>query len=113
MLHIGARASIERAFGRAEIGPADEVPLPLLGAMISCLLGMHLPGPGTNYLKQDLRVLRPAPPGVPIIAEVEVTRLRPASCLVDLAVSCRLGDGTLLCEGRALVAARDVAGAFG
>jgi len=84
------------------------VPEPLIGALFSYLLGVHLPGSGTNYLKQSLTFLAPAPLNLPLTARVEITRLRPEKHLVDLATTCRLPDGTLVCEGRALVLAKDV-----
>ncbi|MFN3953295.1 MAG: phosphate acetyltransferase [Pararhodobacter sp.] len=84
------------------------VPEPLIGALFSYLLGVHLPGFGTNYLKQEMRFPAPAPLDTPLTARVEITRLRPQKHLVDLATTCRLADGTLVCEGRALVLARDV-----
>jgi 3-hydroxybutyryl-CoA dehydratase len=85
------------------------VPEPLIGALFSYLLGVQLPGFGTNYLKQEMRFLAPAAPGSALTARVEVTRLRPEKHLVDLATTCRDGDGRLICEGRALVLVRDVA----
>ena len=39
----------------------DRVPEPLIGALFSYLLGVKLPGRGTNYLKQDTRFHRLAP----------------------------------------------------
>ena len=60
-------------------------------------------------LDQTLRLLAPAPVGQPLTARVTITRLRPEKHLVDLATTCHAADGTLICEGRALVLARDVA----
>lgn len=88
--------------------PGDAVPEPLIAALFSYLLGVELPGSGTNYLKQSLRFTAPAPIGEALTARVEITRLRPEKQLVDLATTCRRADGTLVCEGRALVLARDV-----
>lgn len=107
----GDHAETTRMFSRADLaafgafagGEYDAVPDPLIAALFSYLLGVRLPGSGTNYLKQDLRFHHKAPVGVPLTARVEVTRLRPDKNLVDLATTCRLGDGTLICEGRALV----------
>lgn len=86
----------------------DIVPEPLIGGLFSYLLGVDLPGFGTNYLKQELEFERPAPIGVPLIARVEITRLRPDKHLVDLATTCRDENGTAYCRGRALVLAKDV-----
>ncbi len=110
----GDRASIRQSFTHADLDAltrltgADHpghVPLPLIAAMISRLLGTQLPGPGTNYLKQELQILADVPVGAEVTAEVEVTRLRADRRLVDLWASCRLADGTLVLEGRTLVRA--------
>jgi acyl dehydratase len=85
-------------------GAAGEM---LVCAMWSTLLGVHLPGPGTNYLKQESRFLAPIPADAMLTAEVTITRIRADKGLVDLATRCTGPDGTLLAEGRALVQARD------
>ena len=114
----GDHAAITRRFTERDIAefaalsgasPAEGVPEPLIAALFSRVLGVDLPGPGTNYLKQTLRLLAPAPVGQPLTARVTITRLRPEKHLVDLATTCHAADGTLICEGRALVLARDVA----
>lgn len=81
----------------------DAVPEPLLAALFSYLLGVKLPGPGTNYLKQELAFPAPAPLGAEITASVAVTRLRPEKRIVDLWAEARLADGTVVAEGRSLV----------
>ena len=88
------------------------VPEALINSLFSCLLGVDLPGRGTNYLKQETRFLVDAPLGETLTATVEITRLRPDKHLVDLATTCTTQDGRTVAEGRALVLARDVAGAF-
>ena len=117
MMQFGDHVEITRRYEPADLAAHAElgggaagghVPEPLIAALFSYLLGMRLPGPGTNYLKQDLRFHAPAPTGTDLTARVEITRLRPEKHLVDLATTCRLPDGTLICEGRALVLARDV-----
>lgn len=82
---------------------ADTIPEPLINSMFSDLLGMSLPGPGTNYLKQETRFPGQARPGEALSASVEITRLRPEKHLVDLATHCVGADGRLIAEGRALV----------
>lgn len=89
-------------------GQGSHVPEPLVAALFSYLLGVKLPGPGTNYLKQSLEFKSHAPANNALTARVEITRLRPEKHLVDLATTCHSADGTLICEGRALVLARDV-----
>jgi phosphate acetyltransferase len=42
------------------------------GALISAVLGTRLPGPGTIYLEQQLRFVRPVHPGDRLTVEVQV-----------------------------------------
>lgn len=116
-MKVGDFAEVTRSYGRGDIATfaelaggkaADHVPEPLIGALFSYLLGVELPGFGTNYLKQEMRFIEPAPLDVTLTARVEITRLRPDKHLVDLAATCRTADGTLVCEGRSLVLAKDV-----
>jgi 3-hydroxybutyryl-CoA dehydratase len=81
----------------------EQVPEPLIGALFSYLLGVKLPGMGTNYLKQETRFTATAKTGEPLTARVEITRLRPDKQLADLATTCRQGNGQIIAEGRALV----------
>lgn len=119
-LEVGAFAEVSRAYAPEDLaafaalsgagGAPERVPEPLIAALFSYLLGVKLPGPGTNYLKQEMRFLAPAPAGETLTARVEITRLRPEKALVDLRAECRTASGTLICEGRSLVLARDVGG---
>ena len=111
-LRLGEAAELARRFGAADVAehaalcgdePGDTVPPALVGALLSCLLGVHLPGPGTNYLKQSTRFHRDPRVDETVIARVQVTRLRPEKSLVDLATTCLGEDGRVLAEGRALV----------
>jgi acyl dehydratase len=118
----GEAAELARAFSGSDVDalvslggarPSDgSVPIPLIGALFSYLLGVRLPGRGTNYLKQQTRYLAPAPLDRPLTARVAITRKRPDKQLIDLSTTCRDAAGSLICEGRALVHAGDVAGAF-
>lgn len=121
-LREGQSAETRRSFTRADVealqaltgapDSGDAVPEALVNGLFSYLLGVHLPGQGTNYLKQETDFVAPAPLGLPLVARVEITRLRPDKHLVDLATTCHTGDGALVARGRALVLARDVADAF-
>lgn len=113
-MQLGDRVEIVRTYrvadavGFAELagarsGAMDHVPEPLIAALFSYLLGVKLPGPGTNYLKQEMSFLAQVRWGSPLTASVEVTRLRPEKNLVDLATVCVQADDTLVCRGRALV----------
>ncbi len=86
----------------------EGVPGPLIAALFSYLLGVELPGGGTNYLKQELAFTAPAPLDTDLTARVEITRLRRDKHLVDLWATCTTPDGTVVCEGRSLVKAKDV-----
>lgn len=113
---VGSTAETRRSFSRIEVEEyadltgdvpaAGEVPEPLITGLFSKLLGVDLPGPGTNYLKQDAQFVSQASLGEMLHAVVEVTRVRPEKRLVDLATTCRGADGRLICHGRALVVAR-------
>ena len=118
-MNIGDRAEITRRFDATHIADlcqltGDEtdalaVPEPLIAALFSYLLGVELPGAGTNYLKQDMTFHTTAAPGDALTARVEITRIRAEKHLVDLRTTCHTSDGTLVCDGRALVLAKDVA----
>lgn len=117
-MKIGDSAEISRTFSEDDIaayvalgGAAAQnvVPEPLIGALFSYLLGVRLPGPGTNYLKQSFDFERPAEIGAPLTASVEITRIRPEKALVDFSTLCRNQQGETICAGRALVRVKDVA----
>ncbi len=99
-----------QAYGRlgGNISHTGDVPEPLIGALFSYLLGVKLPGPGTNYLKQHLEFIEVAKVGERLTAQVTITQLRPEKHLVDLETICTKDDGTTICQGRALVYVRDI-----
>ena len=120
MLKVGQTAETSRIYQAEDLAAfqslsgavGDTVPEPLIAALFSYLLGVKLPGMGTNYLKQDLVFKAPAPLNKPLLARVEITHLRPDKHLVDLWATCTTTQGTVICEGRSLVKAKDVPGAF-
>ncbi len=59
----------------------------LAAGLIPAVLGTQLPGPGTEYLGQDLRFLRPVRIGDRITATLRVTEKHPAEG--DLALDCQ------------------------
>jgi 3-hydroxybutyryl-CoA dehydratase len=125
-LRLGQAAEIRRTFSAADVaayqalssdaglafataGP-DQVPGPLLGGLISALLGTRLPGQGTNWLKQRYHFPKAARLDEPVTARVEIVRLRPEKMLVNLRTTCTNGAGDLVCEGEALVLVADLVG---
>jgi acyl dehydratase len=87
--------------GEAQTGGL--VPEPMVSALFSCLLGVELPGPGANYMKQETDFFAPGRLGEALRASVEVTRLRPEKSLVDLATLCTGDEGRPIAAGRALI----------
>jgi acyl dehydratase len=117
-MKLGDRAEIARTFTQDDVdayiglggAPSEGVPEPMIGALFSYLLGVRLPGPGTNYLTQSLDFEHAAEIGAPLTASVEITQLRPEKALVDFATICRNAQGETVCTGRALVRVKDVGG---
>lgn len=83
----------------------------LIAALWSTLLGCHLPGPGTLYLRQQTRHLAPAPIGEPLTASVEITGLRPERYIAELVTRCVGPGGDVISEGLAVVYCRHIASA--
>ena len=121
-LEVGLTAETTRRYTAADIaayvglindpnplyrGSDAVVPPPLLGGMISCLLGVELPGPGTNWLKQRYLFHHPVARGEPVKGRVEVVRLRPEKALVNLRTECATPRG-LAVTGEALVLVADM-----
>ena len=112
-MKLGDSAQTTRTFSDRDLGDYIRlsghettggcIPEPMIGALFSYLLGMRLPGLGTNYLKQETRYESTAAIGEALTARVEITRLRPEKQLVDHATSCYRADGSLVASGRALV----------
>lgn len=75
----------------------------LSAGFISAVLAMRLPGPGTIYLSQSLRFLRPVRIGDTVTARVEVAELVPAKRRVRLLTTCTNQQGEGVLEGEALV----------
>ena len=75
------------------------------GALVSAVLGTCLPGPGTIYLDQQIRFLKPVLPGDTITAQVEVIALIATKHHVRLATIATNQRGEKVLEGEALVIA--------
>lgn len=71
--------------------------------LISSVIGMKLPGPGTIYLKQDIEFCAPVFIGDTITAIVEVDRIDRDRNRAYLKTICRNQDGKEVVTGTALV----------
>jgi phosphotransacetylase/acyl dehydratase len=75
------------------------------GALFSSILGNELPGPGTQYLSQEIRFLKPMMAGDTITATVIVREKRPETSAVVLDCRCQNQAGELVAQGVAEVRA--------
>ena len=62
-------------------------------ALVSAVLGTKLPGPGTIYLGQDLKFLKPVAPGDTVTVTVRVKEKRPEKHILILETSCTNQNG--------------------
>ena len=75
----------------------------LLGGLISAVLGMYLPGPGTIYLEQNLKFKKPVFFGDTIKAIVEVKEIIIEKNRIKLETICINQNGIIVLEGYAIV----------
>jgi acyl dehydratase len=118
-LTLGQRATSTRVFttediaayaaltGDASFDPGT-IPGPMLGGMVSDLLGTKVPGRGTMWLKQHYSFPAPAFVEETITATVEIVRIRPEKDLVNLQISCVNPRGEQVCRGESLVFVADL-----
>lgn len=131
-LALGQQASCARRFTDADLGEyidlcGDPNPIlrddrraaavglasrmlgaPMLGGMISELLGTRLPGRGTAWMKQSLAFHSPAFAGERLTATVTITRLRRDKQLVNLGCLIAADDGRSVATGEALALVRNL-----
>lgn len=75
----------------------------LTAGLVSAVLGMQLPGPGTIYLKQDLKFTAPVRIGDTIKAEVEVSEMIVEKNRIKLRTTCTNQNGDVVLDGEATV----------
>lgn len=73
----------------------------LSAGLISAVLGMQLPGPGTIYLGQTLKFLAPVHIGDTITAAAEIKSLDLERGRVVLTTTCTNQEGTVVTAGEA------------
>ncbi|MCO6419612.1 bifunctional enoyl-CoA hydratase/phosphate acetyltransferase [Siccirubricoccus sp. KC 17139] len=76
-------------------------------ALVSAVLGTMLPGPGTIYLGQELKFLKPVAPGDTVTATVTVKEKRTEKAIVLLDTACTNQRGEAVLAGTATVIAPD------
>ena len=75
----------------------------LSAGFISAAIAMRLPGPGTIYLAQTLRFVRPVRVGDTVTARVEVAELFATKRRARLTTVCRNQAGEVVIDGEATV----------
>jgi acyl dehydratase len=96
-IHSDAEYAAATAFGE-RIAPGIWT-----AGLISAVIGTRLPGPGTIYLSQDLKFLRPVKLGDAIRARVEVVDVNRERNRVRLRTVCTNQRGEDVLAGEALV----------
>jgi acyl dehydratase len=71
-------------------------------AILNAVVAEDLPGPGTVFLRLDVRFLAPVRPGDAITGEVTVTTVRADKPVCELAVAVERADGTRVVDGTAV-----------
>jgi len=75
----------------------------LTSGLISAVLGMQLPGPGSIYLKQTLIFIAPVFIGDTITATVQISSIRPDKPIITMETICTNQDGVEVIVGSAIL----------
>ena len=75
----------------------------LTGSMISAMIGMDLPGPGSIYLGQTMKFLAPVAIGDTVTVSVEIIGVREEKRILTLRTDATNQDGVLVLTGEAVV----------
>ncbi len=96
-------AHVDDAFAQESVFQGKIAHGMLTAGLISAVIGTRLPGPGTIYLSQELRFLRPVRVDDTVTARVEVVELVPDRNRVRLRTSCSNQSGEPVLVGTAVV----------
>ncbi|MEI6181637.1 MAG: MaoC family dehydratase [Chloroflexales bacterium] len=96
-MHTDELAANESRFGRRIAHGM------LAAGLISAVLGMRLPGPGTVYLKQTLSFRKPIYINDTVTTTVEVASIRADKPIATLTTTVVNQDGVVVVEGESLV----------
>jgi acyl dehydratase len=75
----------------------------LCASLVSAVLGTKLPGPGSIYLSQSLKFVRPVRIGDTLTAEVEVADWNPTKKIICLDTRCFNQAGEEVLAGKAIL----------
>ncbi|MDM8515360.1 MaoC family dehydratase [Desulfobacterales bacterium HSG16] len=75
----------------------------LTAGFISAILANQLPGPGTIYVKQELKFLAPVRIGDTVTAKVEIIALDTEKNRAKLKTTCENQEGTQILDGEAMI----------
>lgn len=96
-LHVDAEYARKSRFGRRIAHGMFS------GGLISAVLGNQLPGPGANYLSQQIEFLAPVYIGDTITAIAEVIGWRPDKRIITLKTDCLNQDQKQVVTGKAVL----------
>ena len=103
-----SEGAASQSSGATEVGAPAALPGAWAATLIAELLATELPGPGTVYLGQSLRFLRPGVAGDAITTRVRVREKFSDTHRVTLDCECLSGSGDVLVTGQADVIAPTV-----
>ena len=96
-IHLDENYSAKTRFGKRLVHGI------LTSGLISALLGMELPGPGSIYIKQTLNFRAPVFIGDTITVKVTVTNIRKDKPIITLDTICTNQDEILVIDGEAVL----------
>ncbi len=97
-VHVNKEAAEKSIFGKQIVHGM------LAGSLFSNVIGMEMPGPGTIYMEQDLRFLKPVYIGDTITACVEISEIiNERKGIIKLSTIALNQEDTVVIEGYAVV----------
>ena len=96
-IHLDDNFASESQFGKRLVHGI------LTSGLISAVLGMQLPGPGSIYLKQTLNFKAPVFIGDTVTATVKISSIRPDKPIITLETICTNQDGVEVIVGSAIL----------
>ena len=99
-LKLGDSASHSKTISETDVYLFDGI---LSAGLISAVLAMQLPGPGTIYLGQELKFTRPVRFGDTVTATCTVSEIRAEKNIVKLDTTCTNQHGEVVLQGMATV----------